>query len=83
MSDAPDQPLVRCGFPGVWLTRPTFTTNDQRVVVTLVVVLVVALGIALTVGEVVHRHRGPRADKDHGGFRLGRQDAEFDRLLRG
>jgi hypothetical protein len=52
------------------LTTPASTTNDQRVVVTLVVVLVVVLVIALAVGEVVHRHRGPRADKDHGGFRL-------------
>ena len=52
------------------LTPSTSTTNDQRVVVTLIVILVVTLAIALGVGEVVHRHRGPRADRDHGGFKL-------------
>jgi hypothetical protein len=40
------------------------------VVVTLVVVLVVALAIALSVGELVHRRRGPTSDESHGGFRL-------------
>jgi hypothetical protein len=52
------------------LTLRTGIANDQRVVVALVVVLVVALAIALVVGEAVHRHRGPRADQTHGGFRL-------------
>jgi hypothetical protein len=40
------------------------------VVVTLVIVLVVTLAVALASGEVLHRHRGPRADKEHGGFKL-------------
>jgi hypothetical protein len=40
------------------------------VVVSLVVVLVVTLAAALLVGEALHRHRGPRADKEHGGFKL-------------
>ncbi len=39
-------------------------------VVTLVVVLVAALVVALTAGELVHRHRTPSADESHGGFRL-------------
>lgn len=39
-------------------------------VLTLVVVLVVTLAVALGIGEVVHRRRGPGADADHGGFRL-------------
>ncbi len=52
------------------MTLTARTTNDERVVVALVVVLVVALAIALVLGEVVHRHRGPRADAHHGGFRL-------------
>lgn len=56
--------------PYAGLTLPTRITQSASVVVTLVVVLVIALATALAAGEVVHRHRGPRADKDHGGFRL-------------
>jgi hypothetical protein len=40
------------------------------VVGTLVVILVVTLVLALVLGELLHRHRAPRADKEHGGFKL-------------
>jgi hypothetical protein len=50
--------------------RVTRTPESALVVGTLVVNLVVALVIALALGELLHRHRGPRADKEHGGFKL-------------
>jgi hypothetical protein len=44
--------------------------NHRIVVLTLVLVLAVALVVALSVGELVHRHRGATSDESHGGFRL-------------
>ncbi len=42
----------------------------RGVVIALVVGVLVALVLALAIGELVHRRRGPSSDERHGGFRL-------------